>query len=68
MSRLDFPEGAVVMSGRFNPIDTDQNLGVDKLDQGEWTGIINNEIEFHGCFTACLDNACDGPPCQIMQR
>ena len=65
---LDFEEGAVRMSGSFVPVDLDNNLSVEKLDQGQWFGVINNQIEFDGCFTACQGMICNEPPCQIMSR
>jgi hypothetical protein len=68
VSRLDFPEGAVIMSGKFVPLDENNDLSVDKLDQGEWLGVINNNIRFNGCFTACKGMECSGPVCQIVPR
>jgi hypothetical protein len=67
ISTLDFPEGAVKLSGRFVPVDLDNNLSVEKLDQGQWFGIINDRINFDGCFTACQGMICNEPPCQIIQ-
>ena len=66
VNRLNFEEGALVMSGRFLPLDENNDLAVDKLDQGEWYGVINNRINFNGCFTACLgQEACSGPVCVV---
>ena len=63
--RLNFDEGALIMSGEFTPVDSDNDLSVDKLDQGRWRGVINGGLEFQGCFTACRGMECEGPVCQI---
>jgi hypothetical protein len=68
ISTLDFPEDAVKLSGRFVPVDLDNNLSVEKLDQGQWFGIINDRVNFDGCFTACQGMICNEPPCQIIPR
>ena len=65
---LDFDEGAVKMSGRFVPVDLDSNRSVEKLDEGQWFGLINDRISFAGCFTACQGMICNEDPCQIMPR
>ena len=65
VSRLNFEEGALLMRGQFTPRDTDNDLSIDKLDNGQWTGVISGGLEFKGCFTACRGGECDGPVCQI---
>ena len=65
VGQLNFSEEALVMSGSFVPRDTDGDLSIDKLDNGVWRGVIDGNLEFSGCFTACRGGECDGPLCQI---
>jgi hypothetical protein len=65
VGQLNFEEDALVMSGSFIPLDTDNNLTVDKLDRGVWRGVINGGLSFDGCFTACRGMECEGPVCEI---
>ena len=65
VGRLNFNEDQLVMRGYFTPLDTDNDLSIDKLDNGQWIGVIDGGLEFKGCFNACRGSECDGPACQI---
>lgn len=65
VGQLNFEEDALVMSGSFNPIDTNNDLSIDKLDDGRWRGVLDGGLTFEGCFTACRGAECDGPVCQL---
>lgn len=65
VGRLNFNEDQLVMRGYFTPLDTDNDLSIDKLDNGQWIGVIDGGLEFRGCFNACRGSECDGPDCQI---
>lgn len=66
VSRLNFDGNELVMRGSFIPRDTDNDLSIDKLDNGQWIGVINGSLEFKGCFNACRGGECDGPVCEIL--
>jgi hypothetical protein len=54
------------MTGKFTPVDSNFDLVVDRLEQGEWYGLIRGSTEFNGCFMACRGNEeCADPVCQI---
>jgi hypothetical protein len=66
VGQLNFEEGALVMDGSFTPRDTNNDLSIDKLDLGRWHGVIDGNLHFEGCFTACRGAECEGPVCQVM--
>ncbi len=66
INRLNFDGDQLVMRGSFTPQDTNNDLAVDKLDNGQWVGVIDGNLEFKGCFTACRGGECDGPLCEII--
>lgn len=69
ISRLNFDEDTLVMSGKFIPVDSNSDLTVDRLDQGEWYGLLDGSTEFNGCFIACRGNEeCPEANCQIPSR
>jgi hypothetical protein len=42
------------------------SLNVDQLTEGNWYGVINNDIEFNGCFVGCRTQAdCINSTCMI---
>ena len=66
ISRLNFEDGTLTMTGKFTPVDSDFDLVVDRLENGEWYGLIRGETEFNGCFVACRGNEeCADSMCQI---
>ena len=66
VSRLNFGEDALIMSGDFRPTTMEGNLNVGLLTEGHWRGVINNDIEFDGCFIGCLNPAdCLSSSCVI---
>ena len=68
VSRLNFDADALTLEGTFTPVDTDRDLSVDQLGNGQWTGRIEGGLTFFGCFTGCLGMPCEGEPCMIMQQ
>ncbi|MAD61285.1 MAG: hypothetical protein CMH49_07230 [Myxococcales bacterium] len=65
VGRLNFTDDQLVMRGSFTPRDNDNDLSIDKLDNGQWIGVIDGNLEFRGCFTACRGGECEGPVCQV---
>lgn len=66
VSRLNFDGDALMMSGDFKPTTVNGSLNVDQLTEGHWRGVINNDIEFNGCFVGCLNQAtCVNSTCTI---
>ena len=45
VSRLNFDGDQLVMRGTFTPRDTDGDLSIDQLDNGQWTGVIDGELD-----------------------
>ena len=66
VSRLNFSGDALLMSGDFKPTMLNGSLNVDQLTEGHWYGVINNDIEFNGCFVGCRNQAdCINSTCMI---
>ncbi len=65
--RLNFTGDTLKMRGSFKPVDENNDLTVDKLNEGRWLGHINvgDGVDFNGCFTACRGMECATPVCQI---
>jgi hypothetical protein len=66
VSRLNFDGDALLMSGDFKPTMLQGSLNVDQLTEGRWRGLINNDVEFDGCFVGCRNQAdCLNSTCTI---
>lgn len=66
VSRLNFSGDSLIMSGDFVPTMLNSSLNVDQLSEGHWYGVIDNNIEFNGCFVGCRNSAdCINSTCMI---
>jgi len=67
VERLNFSGDTLKMRGSFKPLDENNDLTVDRLDEGRWRGRINvgSGVEFDGCFTACRAMECATPVCSV---
>lgn len=67
VERLNFSGDTLKMRGSFKPLDENNDLTVDRLDEGRWRGRINvgSGVEFDGCFTACRAMECATPVCLV---
>jgi hypothetical protein len=67
VSRLNFEGDALKMTGEFLPTTLEGTLNVNLLTEGKWHGVINNDIEFDGCFVGCRTaNDCVNTRCEIL--
>lgn len=65
IGRLEFAADAFTIGGSVEPVDDDGDLVIDRLLDGQWTGMIGNDLNFPGCFTGCRGLDCEPEPCII---
>lgn len=65
LGRLEFAADAFTIEGKVTPVDDDGDLVIDRLLDGEWQGLIGDDLRFPGCFTGCRGLDCEPPACII---
>ncbi len=72
LARLEFGPEQFTIDGTVNPVDTDGDLVIDRLDMGIWNGNIDAgdlQLEFNGCFEGCRpdpeSNECVPVECEV---
>jgi hypothetical protein len=62
ISRLDIDVNQFVLEGHVKALDTDGDLTIDTLADGDWDGLVNFSdsamVPFDGCFNGCRDMEC----------
>lgn len=65
LGRLEFSSDDFTIVGSVEPVDDDGDLVIDRLLDGQWSGMIGAELSFPGCFTGCRGLDCEPEPCII---
>ena len=67
LGRLDFDADAFVLEGVTEPVDSDGDLTIDRLEEGSWDATIDigdDGLHFDGEFVGCR-RAAPGQPCTL---
>ena len=58
VSRLNFTGRSVAYAwASFTPRDNDNDLSIDKLDNGQWIGVIDGNLELAASMLVVAENA-----------